>query len=240
MSNTDEGKAAGKSGRRSRKGEQSKQSKKTASKKGLPESPAPVQLQSPDQDQPVQPQPVHAESAKVDEPPAIDVEAIDDPIEVIAASPEPLLAPAPSPAEPAPAEPGTAEAATVEPALASPALPEPALREPALREPALREPAMAERAPAEPAPVSLQTIANAYRDYTRKSFEDFGSFFEQLSGARSLDKAMSVHTEFVKRAYETSVAESQRICELHSKLARQTLEPLQGLVGKARQTRGKS
>jgi hypothetical protein len=99
---------------------------------------------------------------------------------------------------------------------------------------------MAERAPAEPAPVSLQTIANAYRDYTRKSFEDFGSFFEQLSGARSLDKAMSVHTEFVKRAYETSVAESQRICELHSKLARQTLEPLQGLVGKARQTRGKS
>ena len=95
-------------------------------------------------------------------------------------------------------------------------------------------------APAAPAPVTLQTITNAYRDYTRKSFEDFGSFFEQLSGARSLDKAMSVHTEFVKRAYETSVAESQKICELHSKLARQTLEPLQGLVGKARETRGKS
>ena len=103
----------------------------------------------------------------------------------------------------------------------------------------MAEPAPAEPATAELTPVSLQTIANAYRDYTRKSFEDFGSFFEQLSGARSLEKAMSVHTEFVKRAYETSVAESQKICELHSKLARQTLEPLQGLVGKTRDTRRK-
>lgn len=233
MSNTGEGKPAGKSGQRSRKGERGK---KTVSKKGPPESPAPVQLQSPDQDQPLQPQPVHAESPKVDEPPTIDEPvdavatspeppAIDEPIDAVAASPEPPPAAAPSPTEPAPAEPATAE---------------PARAEPALAEPAKAEPASAERAPAEPAPVSLQTIANAYRDYTRKSFEDFGSFFEQLSGARSLDKAMSVHTEFVKRAYETSVAESQRICELHSKLARQTLEPLQGLVGKARETRGKS
>ena len=44
----------------------------------------------------------------------------------------------------------------------------------------------------EPAPVSLQTIANAYRDYTRKSFEEIGSYFEQLTGVRSLDKAMKV------------------------------------------------
>jgi hypothetical protein len=204
MSNTDEGKPAGKSGQRSRKGDRGK---KTVSKKRPPESPAPVQLQSPDQDQPLQP--VHAESPKMDEPPVID-----EPV-AVSASPEPLpVAAAPSPAGPAPAE----------PVLAAPALPEPVAKPPT----------------AAPAPVTLQTITNAYRDYTRKSFEDFGSFFEQLSGARSLDKAMSVHTEFVKRAYETSVAESQKICELHSRLARQTLEPLQGLVGKARETHGKS
>ena len=201
MSNTDEGKPAGKSGQRSRKGDRGK---KTVSKKRPPESPAPVQLQSPDQDQPLQP--VHAESPKMDEPPVID-----EPV-AVSASPEPLPAAAPSPAAPSPAEP---EPATAEPVLAKPAM-------------------------AAPAPVTLQTITNAYRDYTRKSFEDFGSFFEQLSGVRSLEKAMSVHTEFVKRAYETSIAESQKICELHNKLARQTFEPLQGLVGKARETRGKS
>jgi hypothetical protein len=98
----------------------------------------------------------------------------------------------------------------------------------------------AKPAAAEPSPVSLQTIANAYRDYTRKSFEEFGSFFEQLIGVRSLDKAMEVQTEFVKRAYENSAAESTKIRELHRKLARQTLEPFGSLVGKTPETHGKS
>ena len=92
----------------------------------------------------------------------------------------------------------------------------------------------------EPAPVSLQTLANAYRDYTRKSFEEFGSYFEQLTGVRSLDKAMEVQTEFVKRAYESSVAESRKIRDLHSRLARQTFEPFQGFSGKTPETHSKS
>ena len=51
---------------------------------------------------------------------------------------------------------------------------------------------------------------------------------------------MTVQSEFVKRAYETSVAESQKICELHNRLARQTLHPFKGLMGKTRETHGKS
>src|SRR5207237_4702808 len=109
----------------------------------------------------------------------------------------------------------------------------PSPSEPASAESVSAESASAEPSPAEPAPVSLQTIANAYRDYTRKSFEEFGSFVEQLTGVRSLDKAMTVQTEFVKRAYETSVAESQKICELHNRLAKQTLDPFKGMTSKA-------
>ena len=205
MSNTDQGKPAGKSGRRNRKGERGK---KAAPQENSTESstvsPAPVELQSPDQDQPPQPEPVHAESPKVDQP------AIDEPVEAVAAPPEPQPAAAPSPSEPASAESVSAESASAKPS------------------------------PAEPAPVSLQTIANAYRDYTRKSIEEFGSFVEQLSGVRSLDKAMTVQSEFVKRAYETSVAESQKICELHNRLAKQTLDPFKGLTGKTPATHGKS
>jgi len=203
MSSTDQGKPTGKSGRRKGKGERRK---KAVSQENLPESPAPDQLQSPDQDQELQqPQPDHTESPKVDQQPAVE-----EPVVAVVAAPEPPAA-APSPSEPSPAEP-----VSTEPASAAPP------------------------SPAEPAPVSLQTIADAYRDYTRKSFEEFGSFVEQLSGVRSLDKAMTVQTEFVKRAYETSVAESQKICELHNRLARQTLEPFKGLTGKAPATHGKS
>ncbi|XSC46154.1 phasin family protein [Bradyrhizobium sp. RDT10] len=205
MSNTDQGKPTGKSGRRKGKAERGK---KAAPQENPTVRPAPVELQSPGQDQPLQPEPAHAESPKVDHQPAVD-----EPVDAVAAaSPEPQPTAAPSPAEPAPAEPAPVEAAPAEAVSIQPA-------------PVESAPV---RSAVEPAPVSLQTIANAYRDYTRKSFEEFGSFVEQLSGVRSLDKAMTVQTEFVKRAYETSVAESQKICELHNRLARQTLDPFKG------------
>jgi hypothetical protein len=216
MSSTDQGKPAGKSGRRKGKGEQRK---KAVSQKSLPESLTPAQLQSPDQE-PQQPRPDRAESPKVDQQPTVE-----EPVVAVVASPEPQPAAVPLPSEPSPAEPVSAKPVSAEPVSAKPVS---------------TKPASAEPSPAEPTPVSLQTIANAYRDYTRKSLEEFGSFVEQLSGVRSLDKAMTVQSEFVKRAYETSVAESQKICELHNRLAKQTLDPFKGLTGKPPATHGKS
>jgi phasin family protein len=82
------------------------------------------------------------------------------------------------------------------------------------------------------APVSLQTIANAYGDYTRRSLEETRSFVEKLKGAKSLDKAVEVQTEFAHHAFEIFVAESRKIYGLHKELARQTLKPLEGLMNK--------
>ncbi len=239
MSTTDGTKSAGKSGRRKGKGK-SEQRKKASSqqavaKESLPETPAPAQLQSPDPE-PQQPPLDHAASRPkvalqptVEEPVveelAVAEPAVEEPVVAVVASPEPQPTAAPSPVELPPAAPVSAE---------------PPATEPVSAEPVSVKSASAEPSPSEPAPVSLQTIANAYRDYTRKSIEEFGSFVEQLSGVRSLDKAMTVQSEFVKRAYETSVAESQKICELHNRLAKQTLEPLKGLTGKAPSTHGKS
>ena len=78
----------------------------------------------------------------------------------------------------------------------------------------------------------IQTIATAYGDYTKKSFEDTKSFVEKLSGVKSLDKAIEVQTEFAKSAYETFVAESQKIAGLYTDLAKQTFKPYEGLVAK--------
>ena len=78
----------------------------------------------------------------------------------------------------------------------------------------------------------LQAIASAYGDYTKKSFEDTKSFVEKLSGVKSLDKAFEVQSEYAKSAYETFVAESQKIAGLYSDLAKQTYKPLEGLVTK--------
>ena len=87
-------------------------------------------------------------------------------------------------------------------------------------------------APPESAPVSLQTIAKAYGDYTRKSLEETRSYVEKLRDARSLDKAVEVQTEFAKQAFEIFVAGSRKIFGLHKELAKQTLKPLERLVDK--------
>src|SRR6202165_2496049 len=78
----------------------------------------------------------------------------------------------------------------------------------------------------------IQAIASAYGDYTKKSFEDTKSFVEKLSGVKSLDKAIEAQTEFAKSAYETFVADSQKIAGLYTDLAKQTFKPLEGMVAK--------
>lgn len=83
--------------------------------------------------------------------------------------------------------------------------------------------------------IGFQTIATAYSDYIKKSFEQTRSFVEKLSGVRSLDKAIEIQTEFAKQAYETFVAESQRIRELYSELAKQSFKPVEDFVAKAAQ-----
>src|SRR5882672_11498900 len=83
--------------------------------------------------------------------------------------------------------------------------------------------------------VDFQTLATAYGNYTKKSFEDTKAFVEKLSGVRSLEKAVEIQTEFAKQAYETFVTESQKIRELYSGLAKQSLKPFEGLVAKKSQ-----
>ncbi|SHI16175.1 phasin family protein [Bradyrhizobium erythrophlei] len=85
-------------------------------------------------------------------------------------------------------------------------------------------------APANDGPVSVQTIANAYVDYTRKSLQESRSFAEKLMGVRSFDKAIEVQTEFARQSVANFVAGSQKICELYGKLATQMVRPWEGLA----------
>jgi phasin family protein len=78
----------------------------------------------------------------------------------------------------------------------------------------------------------FQAIAGAYGEYTKKSFEDTKSFVEKLSGVKSLEKAIEMQTEYAKSAYESFVAESQKIAGLYSDLAKETFKPLEGMVAK--------
>ena len=90
---------------------------------------------------------------------------------------------------------------------------------------AVDAPSIGPAVPAHHHPISIQTIANAYEDYAKRSFEQGRSFVEKLMGVRSFDKAIEVQTEFARQAYLNFVTKSQRICELYDDLARQIFRP---------------
>jgi len=81
-----------------------------------------------------------------------------------------------------------------------------------------------------PAPVDLQTIGSAVGDYTLKTFEQTSSFFGQLAAARSFSKAVELQTQYARQTFETFVAESEKIHQLHREMARQRWQRLEGLV----------
>ena len=86
-------------------------------------------------------------------------------------------------------------------------------------------PSIGPAAPAHHRPIDIQTIAIAYEDYAKRSFQESGSFVEKLMGVQSFDKAIEVQTEFARQAYVNFVAESQRMCELYNELAKQIFRP---------------
>ncbi len=79
----------------------------------------------------------------------------------------------------------------------------------------------------------VQSIATAYGEYAKKSFEDAKSFVEKLSGVKSFEKAIELQTEYAKTSYETFVAEMTKIGEMYKDLAKETYKPFEGFVAKA-------
>ncbi len=79
----------------------------------------------------------------------------------------------------------------------------------------------------------LQAIAVEVADYSKKSFEDGSATFEKLIGAKSLEKAIEIQSEYAKTAYEGFVAGATRIGELYADMAKELYRPFEAAVAKA-------
>ena len=77
-----------------------------------------------------------------------------------------------------------------------------------------------------------QTIAAEFADYSKKSFEDGSAALEKLFGAKSLEKAIEVQSDYVKTSYEGFVAEATKLGELYTDLAKESYKPFEGLLSK--------
>ena len=79
---------------------------------------------------------------------------------------------------------------------------------------------------------SVQAIAVEVADYSKKSFEDGTKVMEKLLGAKSLDKAIEIQTDYAKQAYEGFVAGATRIGELCADLTKESYKPFESYLGK--------
>ena len=79
----------------------------------------------------------------------------------------------------------------------------------------------------------FQAIASEVADYSKESFEATAAAAEKLLGVKSLDKAIEVHSDYVKSAYEVFMARSSKLGALCTDLAKETYKPLEGYFAKA-------
>jgi phasin family protein len=79
----------------------------------------------------------------------------------------------------------------------------------------------------------FQTIAVEIADYTRKSFEDSTAAAEKLFGAKSIDKAIEVQSDYLKTAYEQFVAQATKVGELYAGIAQEAYKPFESTMSKA-------
>ncbi len=79
---------------------------------------------------------------------------------------------------------------------------------------------------------SMQAIAVEMADYSKKIFEQGTAATEKLIGAKSLEKAIEVQSDYARSAYENFVAEATKLGELYADLAKEAYKPFESQFGK--------
>jgi len=78
----------------------------------------------------------------------------------------------------------------------------------------------------------LQAIAAEVTNYSKKSFEEGTAALERLLGAKTLEKAIEVHSDYAKTAYEGLVTQATKLGQLYADLATEVYKPLEGYLAK--------
>jgi len=72
----------------------------------------------------------------------------------------------------------------------------------------------------------LQDIAAESGDNSKKAFAAGTAMYEKLLGARSVETAIQIQTEFAKQAYEGFVAQATKVSELYTRVASDAMKPV--------------
>src|SRR5262249_51310335 len=78
----------------------------------------------------------------------------------------------------------------------------------------------------------FQAIGASVTEYSKRAFEDATRAFEQLAGAKSFEHAIEIQSQYVKKAFDTWVAEASKLGERYAAVARDAYKPVERSVAK--------
>ena len=73
----------------------------------------------------------------------------------------------------------------------------------------------------------FQAIATETTDYSKRSIESTSSFMEKLFGAKSVNTAIQLQTEFAKSQFEGLLAQTNKITEIYRDIAKEAFKPVE-------------
>lgn len=77
-----------------------------------------------------------------------------------------------------------------------------------------------------------QTVAAEITDYSKTTLERNASYVEQLIGAKKIDDAVQIQSDFAKSTYEGFISQATKISEICTNLARDTYRPIETAIAK--------
>ena len=80
---------------------------------------------------------------------------------------------------------------------------------------------------------SAQAIVVEVADYSKKAFEQSTAATEKLFGAKSIDKAFEIQSDYAKSAYEGYVSEAAKLGEMFTDFFKESFKPFESIVAKA-------
>ncbi len=79
---------------------------------------------------------------------------------------------------------------------------------------------------------SMQALAVEAADFSKKQYEYGSTALEKLLGAKSLDKAIEIQSDYVKSTYEALVNQAAKVGELYADLAKESYKPFESYFSK--------
>ena len=83
----------------------------------------------------------------------------------------------------------------------------------------------------------FQAITAEVTDYSKKAFDELTRAFQQLIGAKSIEQAIEIQSQYAKKTFDAYVAQISKLGEMYVGLAKDAYKPVEAVVAKVSKDR---